>query len=495
MAHDNIPGDATTAAQVPADEGLQRRVKNRHLQMIAFGSAIGTGLFLGSASSISYAGPAVLISYAAVGFIIYFLMRMLGEMAVEHPVSGTFAAYSREYLGRRAGFITGWNWWFTTIVVGMLELTAMGTFLDFWYPSIPHWVTALVSLVAIVAINLLHVGVFAEAEYWLSFIKVAALILMIVGGLALVFGLTPEPAVGFDNLWAHGGFMPNGVTGILYSLVAVIFTFGGIMSLGTAAGEASDPEKAIPKAINSVIWRILVFYIGGIGVIILLAPWNQQDTNASPFVRVLSTIGVNGAATALNIVIMVAVASVLNTMTYSGSRMLRDLARNGQAPAFFGATTVKGLPLRALLFDAALMAVVVVLNYFFEGKIFVVLLAIITGAELITWTGVVLSHLKFRQRFNRAGTTARFRAPLYPFANWLCLAVFALVIVLMGILPEYRTGLIALIGWILALGVIWQGKLMNDRRMGVTDNGESPLAIAAPRIAGDHAADGSIITR
>ncbi|WP_342319378.1 amino acid permease [Corynebacterium mayonis] len=451
--------------QVPAyDEGLKRRVKNRHLQMIAFGSAIGTGLFLGSAASIAYAGPAVVLAYALVGFIIYFLMRMLGEMAVEHPVSGTFAAYSREYLGRRAGFITGWNWWFTSVVVGMLELTAMGTFLDFWYPTIPHWLTALVSLVAVIAINMLHVGVFAEAEYWLSFIKVAALILMILGGLALVFGLTPEPAVGFSNLWEHGGFMPNGVSGILFSLVAVVFTFGGIMSLGSAAGETADPEKAIPKAINSVIWRILVFYIGGIGVIVMLTPWNQLETNESPFVRVLATVGIQAGATALNVVIMVAVASVLNTMTYSGSRMLRDLADNGQAPPFFAATTSNGLPLRALLFNGALMGIVVILNYFFEGKIFIVLLAIITGAELITWTGVALSHLKFRQRFDKAGTTTRFRAPLYPIANYACIACFAVVITLMALLPEFRTGLIALICWIFTLGLIWQGKLAHDAR-------------------------------
>ncbi|WP_115684985.1 amino acid permease [Corynebacterium senegalense] len=389
-----------------SDGGLQRRVKDRQPQMIAFGSAIGTGLFLRSASSISYAGPAVLLAYAGVGFVIYFLMRMLGEMAVEHPVSGTFASYARKYLGHRAGFIKGWNWWFTTLVVGMLELTAMGTFLDFWHPSVPHWVTAQVTLVAVLGLNLLHVGVAAEAEYWLSLVKVSALVVMIVGGLALVLGLTPEPAVGFGNLWSHGGFAPNGVSGILFSLVAVTFTFGGIMSLGTAAGETSEPEKAIPKAINSVVWRILVFYTGGIGVIVLLSPWDQLDQSASPFVRVLATVGVEGAATALNVIIMVVVASVL--------------------------------------------------NYFFEGRIFAVLLGIISGAELITWGSIALSHLKFRQRFDASGTLTRFRAPFYPYANWICPAIFALVIVLMGILPEYCTGLAALVGWVVVLGLVWQ---------------------------------------
>ncbi|WP_288750899.1 amino acid permease [uncultured Corynebacterium sp.] len=433
------------------EQGLKRSVKSRQLMMIAFGSSIGTGLFLGSASSIQYAGPAVLISFAIVGVIVYFLMRMLGEMAVEHPVSGSFAAYSREFIGRGAGFITGWNWWFTTVVVGMLELTAMGTFLDYWFPHIPHWVTALVSLLLVVVLNVLNVRVFATTEYWLSLIKVAALVLMIVLGLALVFGVGSEPAIGLQHITDHGGFMPNGISGVLFALVAVTFTFGGIMSIGTAAGEADDPDKAIPRAVNSVVWRILVFYLGGIGTILLLAPWNEQDTNESPFIRVLTGVGFSGAATALNVVIVVAVFSVLNTMTYSGARMLRDLARHGQAPKALAETNRKGLPTKALLFDATLMGVVVILNYFFEGKIFAILLAIIVGTELITWAGICLSHLNFRKH---AGNT-KFPAPFYPVANWICIAFFALVLVLMGILPDYRMGLTTLFGWILALGLIW----------------------------------------
>lgn len=446
------------------DDGLERKVKSRHLTMIAFGSSIGTGLFLGSADSIKYAGPAVLFSFAIVGVIVYFLMRMLGEMAVQHPISGSFSAYSREYIGKRAGFITGWNWWFTTIVVGMVELTALGTFLDYWFPAIPHWLTALVTLLVVTGLNVMNVGVFAETEYWLSLAKVTALVLMILLGLALVFGLGPEPAIGTKNLTEHGGFMPNGISGVIFALVAVTFTFGGVMSIGTAAGEAENPQKAIPRAVNSVIWRILVFYIGGIGVILLLAPWDEQDSSQSPFIRVLDGVGFQGAATALNVVIVIAVSSVINTMTYSGARTLRDLARNGQAPPFLGATSAKGLPLRALLVDASLMGIVVILNYFFEGKIFAVLLAIIVGTELITWAGICISHLNFRRRENPDGTRSAYPAPLYPVANWVCIAFFALILVLMGILPEYRMGLMTLIGWILALGVIWQFKLRYERR-------------------------------
>lgn len=432
------------------DQGLKRGVKSRQLMMIAFGSSIGTGLFLGSAGSIQYAGPAVLISFAIVGAIVYLLMRMLGEMAVEHPVSGSFAAYSREYISPAAGFITGWNWWFTTVVVGMLELTAMGTFMDYWFPGLPHWLTALITLLLVVGLNLLNVRVFAETEYWFSLVKVVALVLMIVLGFVLVVGIGPEPAIGLANITEHGGFMPNGVTGVLFALVAVTFTFGGIMSVGTAAGEADNPTTAIPRAVKSVVWRILVFYLGGIGTIVLLAPWNEQESNVSPFIRVLTGVGFGPAATALNVVIVVAVFSVLNTMTYSGARMLRDLARNDQAPRAFAATSAKGLPTRALLFDAALMGIVVILNYFFEGKIFAVLLAIIVGTELITWAGICISHLNFRKH----ETSETFPAPFYPVANWVCIAFFATVLVLMGILPEYRLGLATLTGWIIVLGLI-----------------------------------------
>lgn len=430
-------------------------MKARQLRMIALGSSIGTGLFLGSAESIGYAGPGVLVSFFIVGIIVYMLMRMLGEMAVANPVSGSFSAYARDFIGPRAGFITGWNWWYTTIVVGMIELTAMGTFLDFWFPQIPHWLTALVTLLIVLAINAARVTVFAEAEYWLSLIKVLALIAMIVLGLALTIG--PASDAGFHNLVDHGGFFPYGASGVVFSLVAVTFTFGGIMSIGTAAGETTDPERTIPKAINSVIWRILVFYVGGMSVILLLAPWDEQGDAASPFVRVLSFVGIDGAAHVLNLVILAAVASVCNTMTYSGARTLRDLSLNGQAPHFFAATTGKGLPMRALLFNCLLMGSVVGLNYFFEGRIFTVLLAVVVGSELITWAAVNFAHLGFRRR----GLSSSFPAPFAPAANYLCAGYFVLVLALMAALPDYRAGLIAMTIW--SAGLFVAASVMEHR--------------------------------
>lgn len=439
-------------------------MKPRHLQMIAFGSCIGTGLFLGSGAAIQEAGPAVLLSFVLCGAIIYFVMRMLGEMAVDEPVSGSFSHYARKYIGPIAGFVTGWNWWFTTIVVGMLELTAAGTFMDYWFPEFPHWATALITLLLITGINLVHVGAFAEAEFWLSLLKVGALILMIVVGIAIVVGFTPEPAVGVSNITEHGGFFPKGGSGILFSLVAAVFGFGGIVSIGTAAGEAQSPEQTLPKAINSVIWRILIFYIGGMGVIVLLAPWDELDTATSPFVRALSTLGISGAATGLNLIVLIAALSVFNTMTFSGSRMLRDLAVGGQAPPWFTVTTKKGVPLRALLFNSLLMGSAVLLNFWFEGKILLVLMAIVVGAELVSWTAIVIAHLRFRKLSDREGNRAAYRAPLSPLSNYLCLAFFAMVAVLMAFLPDYQQATIALPLWILTLIAIWVGKRAHEKR-------------------------------
>ncbi|GAA1393393.1 amino acid permease [Luteococcus peritonei] len=446
------------------DEGLARGLKARHLQMIALGSSIGTGLFLGSGASIQLAGPAVLLAFLLAGTIVFFIMRMLGEMAVAHPISGSFAAYAREYIGPAAGFVVGWNWWFTTIVVGMLELAAAGTFMDFWFPGHPKWLTAVVCLVAITLLNVIHVGAFGEVEFWMSAVKVVALVAMIVLGLCLVMGLGPEPAIGFGNLWQHGGFAPTGLKGILLSLVAVSFTFGGIVSIGTAAGEVEEPSRSIPRAINTVLVRIIIFYVGGVGIMLLLWPWNQLDANSSPFVRVLVGLGIGGAATLLNIVVIAAALSVFNTMTYSGARMLRDLARGGQAPDFFDHTNRRGVPLRALLVNAALMGLVVALTMVFGDKLLFVLISIIVCAELISWTSIVVAHLRFRSRLRQSGEGSAYRAPFSPLSNIICLVYFAMLLVLMLFLPDYRAGLVALPLWILGLLVIWLGKRARDRR-------------------------------
>jgi phenylalanine-specific permease len=454
---------------------MHRGLKNRHIQMISLGSAIGTGLFLVSGATIQTAGPIVLLGYALAGSVIFLMMRMLGEMAVARPVSGSWSTYAREYLGKPAGFIAGWNWWFTCIVVSMLELTAAGVFMDFWFPNLPHWVTAAVALAALTAVNLINVKAFGEFEFWFTLIKVAAVLAMIVLGVAIVFGAGSYEPTGLSNLWSHGGFAPTGLGGFMLSLVAVTFTFGGITSLGTAAGETTDPARTIPRAINQVIVRILVFYVGAIGVMLIIWPWDKVGTEGSPFVLMLVGLGVGGAATLLNIIVLTAVLSVLNTMTYSNARVLHGLAEGGQAPAILARTNSRGVPVVGLLVNSALVAVVVVLNLLFPGRLLMILVAIILSAELITWGSVVLSHLRFRNRF----AAGAFKAPLYPIANYACLAFFALVLVLMTRIPDFRTGAIAFPLWLggLTIAAYVHARVAERRAARVARNDRSALSL------------------
>ncbi|MER7792946.1 amino acid permease [Streptomyces sp. NPDC097640] len=430
----------TTSAGSPMERGL----RNRHIQMIALGSAIGTGLFLISGSTIQTAGPIVLLAYVVAGVILFLIMRMLGEMAVTRPTSGSFSDYAHEFLGRSAGFVVGWNWWFTCIVVSMLELTAAGTFMEFWFPSLPTWVTAAVALVVITGVNLIHVSAFGEFEFWFTLIKVAAVVAMIVFGVAIISGAGHYDVHGLENLWSHGGFTPHGLSGLLLSLVAVTFTFGGIESLGATSGEAQNPESTIPKAINQVILRILLFYVGAIGVMLVIWPWNKVGTDGSPFVLMLSSLGIGGAATLLNIVVVTATLSVFNTMVYSNARVLHSLSDRRQAPAFFARTNHRGVPVTGLLINSGVTAVVVLLNYLFPGRLLLVLVAIILSAELITWGSIALSHLRFRM----AGQHSSFKAPFHPYSNYLCLAYFAMIAVLMTRIPDFRAGAIALPLWL-----------------------------------------------
>ena len=314
---------------------MKRGLKNRHLQMIALGGAIGTGLFYGSTSTIALAGPSVMLAYLAGGIVIFFIMRMLGEMAVDEPVSGSFSYYAAKYWGRFPGFLSGWNYWFNYVLVSMAELTAVGIYMNFWFPDLPQWLSALVCLVSITALNLVNVKAYGEAEFWMALIKIAAIVSMILLGLGLLFSSGQPFPENFSNLWSNGGFLPHGVWGLLEATAVVMFSFGGIELIGITAGEAENPDRTIPRAINQVIWRILIFYVGTMAVLMALWPWDQVGTQASPFVQIFDNVGVPAAAHILNFVVLTAAVSVYNSAIYSNSRMLYGLAKEGEAPAFF----------------------------------------------------------------------------------------------------------------------------------------------------------------
>ncbi|MEZ0052562.1 L-asparagine transporter-like permease [Mycobacterium sp. MAA66] len=442
-----VDGPPTDGGADTSNTELHRGLKNRHLQMISLGSAIGTGLFLVSGSSVQTAGPVVLVGYVVAGIVLFMVMRMLGEMAVAHPVAGSWSSYARDYLGKPAGFIAGWNWWYICIVVCMVELTAAGEFMAFWFPNLPHWITAAVFLAVLTAANMFNVKAFGEFEFYFTLIKVTAVIAMIVLGIAIICGAGNYHVHGLENLWAHGGFAPMGLGAFMLSLVAITFSFGGIESLGTAAGEVEDPTRNIPRAINGVLIRILIFYVGAIGVMLIIWPWNKVGTDGSPFVLMLVGLGIGGAATLLNVVVLSAALSVLNVMTYSNARILHDLATGGQAPRFLAHTNRHGVPIRGVLLNSGFVATGVVLNVVFPGRALAMLISIVVGSELINWSIIVLSHLRFRTR-EGAGV---FKSPLSPFTNYACLAYFALIYVLMTRIPSFHSGAIALPLWLCTL--------------------------------------------
>lgn len=438
---------------------MQRGLKNRHLQMIALGTAVGTGLFYGSTATIALAGPAVSLSYLVGGIIIFLIVRMLGEMSVEEPVSGSFSYYAAKYWGEFPGFLAGWNYWFLYILVSMAELSAVSIYLGYWFPDLPKWVGVLVCLVIITVINLVTVSAYGEIEFWMAFIKIAAIIGMIL--LGSYFILTDHHAPfpeNFSNLWAHGGFFPNGISGFVMSLAPVLFSFGGIELIGITAGEAQNPDKTIPRAINQVIYRILIFYVGTMIVLMTLWPWNEVGKDASPFVQIFSNAGFPAAANILNFVVLTAAVSVYNSAIYSNSRMLYGLATSGNAPKFFERLSSRGVPVNGILVSSGITLLAAVLNYLLPDEVFTYMMSIVTGAVVTSWILIVLTHLKFRQHCNKAGIVPKFRSLFYPFADYLCLVFMAGILILMATMDDMRISVIVMPIWILAIWLFYRSR-------------------------------------
>ena len=441
-----------------SENKMQRGLKNRHLQMIALGTAVGTGLFYGSTATIALAGPAVSLSYLIGGIVIFFIVRMLGEMSVEEPVSGSFSYYASKYWGEFPGFLAGWNYWFLYILVSMAELSAVSIYLGYWFPDLPKWVGVLACLIIITVINLVTVSAYGEIEFWMAFIKIAAIIGMILlGSYSIAVDPNPFP-MNFHHLWSHGGFFPNGIEGMLMSLAPVLFSFGGIELIGITAGEAENPDKTIPRAINQVIYRILIFYVGTMIVLMTLWPWNEVGKEASPFVQIFSNAGFAAAANILNFVVLTAAVSVYNSAIYSNSRMLYGLANSGNAPKFFESLSRRGVPVNGILVSSGITLLAAVLNYILPEEAFMYMMAIVTGAVVISWAMIILTHLKFRQHCAAAGIVPKFKSLLYPFADYLCLAFLAGILIIMALMDDMRPAVIVMPIWIVAIRLFYQSK-------------------------------------
>jgi amino acid transporter, AAT family len=445
---------------------LHRGLEERHITLMSLGAAIGVGLFLGSASAIEMAGPAILFAYALGGAVMFMIMRALGEMAIHQPVAGSFSRYARNYIGPLAGYLTGWNYWFLWIVTCMAEITAVGIYMKMWYPDVPTWIWALAALVIMASINLLAIKAYGEFEFWFALIKIVAIVLMIVTGLGMIiFGFgNGGVATGISNLWENGGFAPNGVKGILMSMQMVMFAFLGIEMIGVTAGEVKNPEKSIAKAVNTVFWRILLFYVGALFVIMSIYPWDQIGTQGSPFVLTFEKIGIGQAAGIINFVVLTAALSSCNSGIFSTGRMLFNLAEQKQAPAKLHKVGNTGVPSTAILVSAAALLVGVVLNYLVPEKVFVWVTSISTFGAIWTWSVILISQLKFRKGLSEEEKAKlKFKTPLYPFGSYIALAILIFVVGIMAYFPDTRIALIVGPCWLILLTAIYFAKGFHKR--------------------------------
>lgn len=449
--------NAPDASVKPGEENreLKRGLLNRHIQLIALGGAIGTGLFLGIGPAAVLAGPSVILGYAVAGFIAFLIMRQLGEMVVDEPVSGSFSHFAFKYWGSFAGFASGWNYWILYVLVSMAELTAIGVYVHFWWPEIPLWASSLFFFIMINAVNLTSVKVYGEAEFWFSIVKVVAIVAMILFGTYLLISGTGGERATIANLWQDGGFFPRGVlesdgaggyTGLLAAMALIMFAFGGLELIGITAAEAENPEKNIPKATNQVIYRILIFYIGSLIILFSLSPWREITEGSSPFVMVFDSLKgfdftlfgktyyfTDIIANALNIIVLTAALSVYNSCVYSNSRMLYGLAQQGNAPKFLNKLTRQHVPVRATLVSSAFVAICILVNLLMPEEALGIMMSLVVSALIINWLMITYTHIKFRRAKDAQGKRTLFRTFGFPLTNYICLIFLIGVLVIMWI--------------------------------------------------------------
>ncbi|HEM8877110.1 TPA: amino acid permease [Providencia stuartii] len=438
---------------------LTRGLSARHIRFMALGAAIGTGLFYGSAKAIETAGPAVLIAYIIGGAAVFMVMRALGEMAVHNPLAGSFSQYASHYLGPRAGFFAGWTYVFEMLIVCLADVTAFGFYMKLWFPEVAQWIWVLSIICFIGAINLCHVKVFGEMEFWLSIIKIVAIIAMIIGGTAIMvfgFGQASEHAVGITNLFEHGGFMPNGIGGVIASFAVVMFAFGGIEVIGITASEAKNPDVTIPRAINAVPIRILLFYVLTLFVLMCIYPWNQIGHQGSPFVQIFDSLGIASAANILNVVVITAAISAINSDIFGAGRMMYGMAHEGQAPKVFTKLTKNGVPWMTVLVMSIILLVGVVLNYLIPEKVFLVIASIATFATIWVWMMILVSQVAMRRKMTPEQVSKlKFPVPLWPVGPALAIIFMLFIFGVLGYFEDTRIALYVGIVWLVILAVVY----------------------------------------
>ncbi len=433
----HVPDAALTAGDADYHKGLS----SRQMQMIAIGGAIGTGLFMGAGGRLAQAGPGIVISYAVCGFFAFLILRALGELVMHRPSTGSFVSYAREFYGEKAAFATGWLYWLNWVMTSIVDITAVALYMAFfgkyvsWIGAVPQWVWALAALAIVLTMNLISVKAFGEMEFWFALIKVVALVaFLIVGCYFVIFG-TPLDGheVGFSILSDNGGLLPNGLLPVLVLMQGVVFSYASIELIGTAAGETANPEKVIPKAINTVIIRIAVFYVGSLVLLSLLLPYTAYSAGESPFVTFFGSIGVKGMDVVMNLVVLTAALSSLNAGLYSTGRIMRSMSLNGSAPRFAGRMNRSGVPYGGIVITAAVAVLGVVLNAVVPAAAFEIVLNFAAVGIIASWGMIVLCQMALVKK-SRRGEMERpsFRMPLAPISGWVTLVFLAAVLVMMA---------------------------------------------------------------
>jgi L-asparagine permease len=412
-------------------DGYTKALTKRQVQMIAIGGAIGVGLFLGAGGRLATAGPSLILAYAVCGLAAFFVMRALGELVLHRPVSGSFVEYAREFIGPWAGFTSGWLYWLNWAMTGIAEITAVAIYMHKWFPDMPQWITALVALVVLIAINMLSVKLFGELEFWFSVIKVTAIVVFLVVGVGLVIGNADigGTTASVSNTLGHGGLFPAGFGIALMTLQAVVFAYSAIELVGIAAGETKDPEKIMPRAINGVVYRIAIFYVGSVLLLTMLLPWDHFTGTESPFVTVFSALGIPAVGDIMNAVVLTAALSSCNSGLYSTGRILRSLAQKGEAPAITGRMNSRHVPYGGILFTGVAYLFGVVLNYIVPKEAFDIAIAVASLGVVSTWATLIICQLRLRKKA-LAGEISRpsYRMPGAPYTSYGTLAFLALVI-------------------------------------------------------------------
>ncbi|MEF9933941.1 MAG: amino acid permease [Clostridium sp.] len=453
------------------NQTLERGLKNRHVQLLAIGGAIGTGLFLGSGKSIHLAGPSILFAYMITGVICFFIMRALGELLLSNLNYHSFVDFVYDYLGQGAAFVAGWTYWFCWISLAMADLTAVGLYIQYWFPNVAQWVPCLIALVILLAMNLASVKLFGEMEFWFALIKVIAIMaLIIVGTFMIIKGFSTDAGTStFSNLWSHGGWFPNGINGFILSFQMVVFAFVGIELVGLTAGETEDPEKVIPKAINNIPIRIIIFYIGALAVIMSIYPWNSIKPDQSPFVQVFSAVGIMAAASIINFVVLTSAASACNSAIFSTSRMVFSLAKEDNAPKLMKKLNNRRIPSNALFFSSIVVLISVILNYIMPQGVFILITSISTFCFIFIWAIIVVCHLKYKKSNPELAKISKFKMPFFPIANYVILTFIGFVLVVLALSKETRVALFVTPLWFIMLTSIYLIKKKRSKSLELKD--------------------------